>query len=442
MSRTVKSVDDAPVVQVTSALSSKSTRSGGATQDLAPLTVRLTGATIRGVKDNEGGVARPFPTRWLTAPVFGWRDVGAGDIVWAFLLGALGVMSITGLTDSANHGGFGASLAVLMMTAPVGLARRQPVVAAAVMAAGAGLSWGLFDNMVRCGVALPALFYVAFVIGSRTNRWRPAALGMALLFVDLICQAFSDPHLGGASVLPIMVPVAVGFMVAGRLLQRRNAVVIVLRARTAEARELREQNARLAVAADQARISAELGGFLQASVGAMAADASSGLAVLAERPDQAEEAFVAIQGTGRETLDHMRGVVADLKDQTSTEPQPVLAQLDRLLGQATRAKAHLQVTGDPRLLPPGVELSGYRIVEHLLVALEDDPTAEIDVGVAFSPGSLELTVAGPSLRHGDARSALAAAAERATLLGGTLSSRASGGRLRAVVLLPLAAGHV
>jgi hypothetical protein len=215
----------------------------------------------------------------------------------------------------------------------------------------------------------------------------------------------------------------------------------MLRARTAEARELREENARLAVAADQARISDDLGGFLQARVAQIAANASTGLAVLDEQPDQAQDAFVAIQGTGRETLNYMRGVVANLKDQTSTEPQPVLAQLDRLLGQATRAKARLQVTGDSRLLPPGVELSGYRIVEHLLVALDDDPSAEIEVGVAFAPDALELTVAGPSLRHGDVRPALAAAAERAALLGGTLNSRASGGRLRAVVLLPLAAGH-
>ncbi len=111
---------------------------------------------------------------------------------------------------------------------------------------------------------------------------------------------------------------------------------------------LREENARLAVAADQARITDDLGGFLQDRVARIAADASTGLAALAQEPDQAEDAFVAIQGTGRETLNHMRGVVAALKDQTSTEPQPVLAQLDRLLGQATRAKARLQVTGDAR----------------------------------------------------------------------------------------------
>lgn len=383
----------------------------------------------------------PRLTRRLTAPVFGWRDVGVADIAFAFVLSAFGVTSIIGLTDASNHGGLGAALAVLLMTAPVALARRQPVATAAVLAAGAGLNWALFDHMVRCGVSLPAVFYVAFVVGSRTIGWRPAALGMALLLVNLVCQAYSDPRLGGPSVLPLMVPITVGFMVAGRLLQRRNVAVAELRDRTAEARALREESARLAVAADQARISAELGGFLQARVAQMAADASTGLAVLAEQPDQAQDAFVAIQGTGRETLNHMRGAVADLKDQTSTEPQPVLAQLDRLLSQATRARTRLQVTGDARLLPPGVELSGYRIIEHLLVALEDDPTSEVDVGVAFAPDSLELTVAGPSMRYGDVRAALAAAAERAALLGGTLKSRASGGRLQAVVLLPLAGGR-
>ena len=381
-------------------------------------------------------------TRWLTGPVFGWHDVGMADIAWALLLSVFGVTSVTGLTDPANHGGLGAALAVLLMTAPVAWARRQPVATAAVLAAGACLNWALFDNMVRCGVALPALFYVAFVVGWRTVGWRRGALAMALLLLNLVAQAYSDPQLGGPGVILLMVPIALGLMVGGRLLQRRNAAVAVLRARTAEARELREENARLAVAADQARISADLGGFLQARVAQMAADASTGLAVLAVQPDQAQDAFVAIQGTGRETLSYMRGVVSDLKDQTSTEPQPVLAQLDRLLGQATRAKARLQVTGDSRLLPPGVELSGYRIIEHLLIALDDDPTAEIDVGVAFSPDTLELTVAGPSVRHTDVRPALAAAAERAALLGGTLNSRTSGGRLQAVVLLPLAAGHV
>jgi hypothetical protein len=97
------------------------------------------------------------------------------------------------------------------------------------------------------------------------------------------------------------------------------------------------------------------------------------------------------------------------------------------------------VTGDPRLLPPGLELSGYRIVEHLLLALENDATARIDVTVAFAPAVLELTVVGPSARATDVRPALAAATERAALHGGTLRSHARDGRRETVVLLPLVA---
>jgi len=100
------------------------------------------------------------------------------------------------------------------------------------------------------------------------------------------------------------------------------------------------------------------------------------------------------------------------------------------------------VTGDPRLLPPGLELSGYRIVEHLLSTLEDNPAARVDVQLAFGPDQLELTVTGPTSRHTDVGPALSAAKERAALYGGTLRSQVSGGRRETVVQVPLAAGHV
>ena len=386
-------------------------------------------------------MSRRVPNRWLTGPVFGLRDVGAGDVAFAVVLSLVGAASISGLTDSSNHGGVAASLAVLLMTAPVAFARREPVLAAAMLAAGAGLNWGLFDHLVRCGVALPAVFYVGFVVGSRCARWRATVAGVALLAVNLVCQAYSDPQLGGPSILVDVVPITVGFTIAGLLLRSRAAAVARLRMRTAELREQREENARLAVAADQARIAGDLDGFLHDRVGRIAAAAAAGRATLPSAPDRADEVFVAIQDTGRETLTHMRGLVADLRDQAPTQPQPVLAQLDLLLDQATQADARLQVTGDPRLLPPGLELSGYRIVEHLLVALENDPTARIAVAVAFVPDALELTVVGPSARHGDIRPALAAAAERAAMHGGTLRTQTSDGRRTTVVLLPLAAGH-
>jgi signal transduction histidine kinase len=389
----------------------------------------------------------PLRSNWLTGPLFGVGDVGALDMGLALLLSVFGVVSVTGLTDSSNHGGAGAAAAVLLMTAPVVIARRQPILAAALLAAGAGLNWALYDDIVRCGAALPAVFYVGFVVGSRARTWLELGGGVALLVVALLCQSYSDPRLAGPSVLVLMVPVLVGFVIAGRLLRARAATVARLRAQTTELREQRERTARIAVAADQARIAADLESFLHDKVHQMAASASAGSAALAAEPGAAADAFVAIQGSGRQTLAHMREVVADLRDQpvhptSRTSPQPVLAQLDRLLSEAGGSSARLEVTGDPRLLPPGLELSGYRIVEHLLVTMDEVPGAPINVTVAFGPDTLTLTVAGPSRRPSDARSALAAASERAALYGGSLQTQAGGGRRETVVLLPLAAGLV
>ena len=308
-------------------------------------------------------MSRRVSARWLTKPVFGWRDVGIADLAFAVLLSADAVASTSGLTHpNAAHTGLVAALAVLLMTAPVAIARRDPLLAAGLLAAGAAFNWLVIGHMVRCGAALPAAFYVAFTIGSRCRGSRRKTIGMVLIAINIACQGVSDPRLG-ASVVLYMVPIAIGFMAAGRLLQSRNAAAERLRARTAELREQREQNAQLAVAAEQARIADDLERYLPDQIDQIAAAAASGQDTLTAEPDEAQAAFVAIQDTGRETLAHMRGVVATLRDNAPTEPQPVLAQLDRLLGQAMQGETRLQVTGDPALLPPGrraVRLSDRR----------------------------------------------------------------------------------
>jgi len=137
----------------------------------------------------------------------------------------------------------------------------------------------------------------------------------------------------------------------------------------------------------------------------------------------------------------MRDVVGALREEAPTEPQPVLAQLGDLLERATSADARLSVAGSPRALPAGVELSGYRIVEHLLGALDDAPDARIDVRVRFGPDALELRVAGPAGQQADPARTFAVARERAALLGGSLRIDTSSGRCDALVRLPLTPGH-
>jgi signal transduction histidine kinase len=117
-------------------------------------------------------------------------------------------------------------------------------------------------------------------------------------------------------------------------------------------------------------------------------------------------------------------------------PAPSVAHLDALLARRSHADARLAVSGDPRALPASVELSAYRVVEHLLGVLADEPETRIDVLMRFEDDALEITVTGPVLRGADVRGTVARARERVRLQQGSLNVKVARGRARAVAQMP------
>ena len=85
-----------------------------------------------------------------------------------------------------------------------------------------------------------------------------------------------------------------------------------------------------------------------------------------------------------------------------------------------------------------MELSAYRIVEHLVNVLADQPAAHIEVGVRFEADALEIRVNGPVGRSADLKAAVARAKERTKLLGGSLVVKVSRGHADVVAQLPFA----
>jgi signal transduction histidine kinase len=209
-----------------------------------------------------------------------------------------------------------------------------------------------------------------------------------------------------------------------------------LAARTAELRAARDERARLEVATDRARISAELDELLQRRLGELARMADEGA-----RPSDPATATATLRGiehASRRTLEEMRAVVGVLREhdpEAPTGPPPTLTHLEALLLRAKGGDARLTVEGNPRVLPPAVELSAYRIVEQLLDALEDAP--DVEVRVRFGEDALELAVSGPARRR--AKASIARARERARLQQGTLEATVRGGRAEAAVSLPVLA---
>jgi hypothetical protein len=398
--------------------------------------------------------------RGLRAPL-SWTIGGLGvlDLAAAVILSGYAVALVSGVIHTSHpHGGAAASVGVLFMTLPVAWRRPRPVAAAGVMAAAALLNGLVFGPIVRCGAFLPAIFLVAYAAGVRRDRG-PAAAGLLLCAAAVVAEGLYDPQIEGGG-LVFVLPVLVAFFASGRLVRARTQTAAALRESSAELRRQREETARLAVLADRARVTADLEQSLHAQIGGLASTAADGLGALAgDRPgDQAtaRQALASIERDGRAVLGHLREVLSTLherplggpqfrdpqfREPQPSEPQPTLARLSELLARATTADARLTVDGSPRTLPAGLELSGYRIVEHLLLALEDAPEAAVDVRLSFTPDALELHVSGPPAANVDLRAVLAAARERAGLHGGTVDSRLAGGVCYALARLPLVSGH-
>jgi hypothetical protein len=379
---------------------------------------------------------RPWPRRstwhrrptWPRRPSLRWAQIAA--LAFALVLSAYVMVLVRG-----QGGGVAACVAATAMTLPVAFARRGPLAAAVVLAAAAAANELFFGHLIRCGAALPAIFFVAYLAG-RARAGRDRALVLAGVLASAVIQCLYDPRLG-APVIALMAAVSGVFAGAGILVRRRADLVAELRRRSGQLRELREQTAALAVAAERARVTADISGILRERI-----DEISRLARLAgDAPDCAGASFAAIELAGRATLDSMRDVVGRLRD-SPTEPEPGLAELGGLLARATTAATRLSVEGTARPLPASIELTGYRIVEQLLTVLRDEPSAQVDVRLRFAPDCLELRVAGPAAAGGELRPLRSAVQARLALFGGTIDIDDSVGQRAVRVLLPLVTSHV
>jgi nitrate/nitrite-specific signal transduction histidine kinase len=234
--------------------------------------------------------------------------------------------------------------------------------------------------------------------------------------------------------------VLVVFFGCGRLVRRRLAMTEALRRTSVRLREQRERTAQLAVRSERARIAGDLSTSLSSSIERITSAAAAGVAAVDTDAGHTRQLLAAIEQQGRTTLQRMREVLGSWQDDPPGHPQPSLAELAVLLDRATAARTELTVHGTPRTLPAALELSGYRIVEHMLTAMPDAPGAAVAVTVRFDPAALELRVDGPS--GAGAEVPLAAARERASLHGGTVDTRVSAGRLLTTARLPLVTSHV
>jgi len=368
-----------------------------------------------------------------------------------------GVAAVVAVTDPASGGGVAAAAVLVpFVTIPVLLAKVAPVWAAGALAAGVLLNEIIIGPMIRCGVVFPVMLVIVYQLGAadpgkhRIGRW----LGIGACVATTAMELAWDPALDSSAAV-FVGSLGVGFFCAGLLIRSRTRLVATLQRRTAELHEQRDRTAALEVAADRARVGADLEQLIRAQIHSIGISAEQAKSAANADPDRAQAALIDVENSGRETLARMRDVVGNLRD-APTEPPPGLDQLSDLLRRATCSDARLTIAGTARPLTTNVELSAYRIVEQLLTTLRDHPKVRVEVRLRFTDDALEIRVSGPAARSDvgrsdsdssdrseshlcvpDVRSTLNAVRVRAEMHGGSVTSRNPGGRLETEVRLPL-----
>lgn len=364
------------------------------------------------------------------------EPVGRLDVALAVVLSALGLLLMFGnVTDDGIDASPLAMPMFLAVTLPVLWRRSNPVGALALVIGALAVHIALFGSVVRCGATFPVVGVLVFSAGSRLER-REALQALALGVVAITGMSAADEF--GFGVIVALGPLTLLSYGLGRLAHSRSGMVRQLREQNEQLRIARDERARLEVATDRAKLSGELDALLQRRLSELARLADAGGAASGDAA-AATAALAEIEETSRATLNEMRALVGVLRDgEAPTSPQPTLTSLDALVLQAKGGDARLTIDGDPQVLPAGVELSAYRVVAHLLDALDDAPGVE--VGLRFGDEALEISVSGPASRGGEAGAALSRARERVQLHRGTLETRRHGGRAEAIARLPVAAG--
>jgi signal transduction histidine kinase len=153
--------------------------------------------------------------------------------------------------------------------------------------------------------------------------------------------------------------------------------------------------------------------------------------------------MVAIERTGREALNEMRRLLGILRrgdEDIALTPQPTLKRLD-LIAQQSGMHVDVHVEGDAPVIPPGLDVAAYRVVQEALRAMQRAGGDGAAVTVRYTRRGIELEVSGDAAVHEDHETEvrLLGTRERIALFGGELHAgrrRGGGWGLRARLPLP------
>ncbi|MEU9188944.1 sensor histidine kinase [Streptomyces sp. NPDC048484] len=348
------------------------------------------------------------------------------------------------------------------------LRHRTPLTAMAVTTASGVLAPFLGLLLSPLIVAPAVITAYSYSLTARTER--RAASAVALVSVALLVAStplfgalsWKDAsRVGAVAAFPLMAGVL------GHSAQNRRAYLAAVEDRARRAEKSRDSEARRRVAEERVRIARELHDLVAHQITLANAQATVAAHLFDTRPEQTRKSLQELVATTRDALDDLRATVGLLRQSgdaaAPAEPAPGLSRLPMLLESFRRAdlEVSLHQEGTARPLPPGVDLTAYRIIQEALTNVTKHAgSGSARVRLAWNRDRVTITVADDG---GAARTAPIASTgpgaspvsdrppgygligmrERATAVGGHLSAgrRPEGGFLVSAELpLPPAKG--
>ncbi|MEU3145995.1 MULTISPECIES: sensor histidine kinase [unclassified Streptomyces] len=385
------------------------------------------------------------------------------DGFWALVLFGISVVGGSAVEEAEGTAPAAVTVPVMLLLSLVVALRRRMPERMLVLAVVVGVLQVVLD--MAPAPADFAMLVIAYTVAAVGARWASRlALGAGLCAAPVAQARWPLDDVSVAGNIAMVIFQTVPFVLAwvlGDSIRTRRAYFAQLEERAARLEKEREAQAKVAVAAERARIARELHDVVAHNVSVMVVQADGAAYVLDAAPDQAKKALETISSTGRQALAEMRrllGVLRTGEHQEAGEyvPQPDVRQIEDLVEQCRGSglPVDFKIEGTPRPLPSGLELTAYRIVQEALTNTRKHggPNTGASVRLVYFDDGLGLLVEddGKGAPHelyeeggfdGQGHG-LIGMRERVGMVGGTLDAGPRpGGGFRISVLLPLKPVH-
>ena len=249
--------------------------------------------------------------------------------------------------------------------------RRRNTLVAVVLTIATVCGLELIDQGVSENLVAPffAVLVIAYSLGANLDGDALIAGAVILFAGGMTATQLSD---GGFDDVVFVSTIMIGGpFVLGRVVRARSQLNRALREKAAVAERSRDIRAAVAVVGERTRIAGELHRHISAALGTMVQQATRAERLARTEPAGAEQAFEAVERTGREALREIRELLGVLRrddEELALAPQPSLAHLSDLVARMRAAglPVELEVEGRAQALPAGLDLTAYRVVQEAL----------------------------------------------------------------------------